>query len=186
MIYYQKSRRKKLIGSIAKLLKGLSDNSHPGEIAHAVSCGFILGFMPKDNMLWYIIFILFLFLRINKGALLLIMFAGSALTFFLDSIFHSVGYYVLTIEEIAPYMTTFLNIPAMAYTKINNTIVAGSLVCAILAYIPFYVLARLFVLLWRTTIGPFLKENKVVKGFFKLPIVDKIHAAYVKVEAFRG
>ena len=175
-----------MISSIAKLLKGLSDNSHPGEIAHAVSCGFILGFMPKDNMLWYIIFIIFLFLRINKGALLLIILAGSALTYFLDPLFHSIGYSVLTIEEIAPYMKAFLGFPAMAYTKINNTIVAGSIVFSIVAYIPFYILARLFVSLWRSTIGPFLKENKVVKGFLKLPIISNIHSAYIKLEAFRG
>ncbi len=175
-----------MIGAIAKLLKGLSDNSHPGEIAHAVSCGFILGFMPKDNMLWYIIFILFLFLRINKGALLLIMLAGSALTYLLDPLFHDIGYFVLTIEDIAPYMKAFLGFPAMAYTKINNTIVAGSLVFSVVAYIPFYILARLFITLWRTTIGPFVKDNKAVKGFFKIPIVSKIHAAYIKVEAFRG
>ncbi len=175
-----------MIGSIAKLLKGLNDNSHPGEIAHAVSCGFILGFMPKDNILWFIIFFIFLFLRINKGALLLIMLASSALTFFLDPLFHNIGYFVLKIEAISPYMKTFLDFPAMAYTKLNNTIVAGALVFSLVGYIPFYILARLFIMVWRSTIGPFLSENKLVKWFLKLPIVNKIYAAYQKVEDFRG
>ena len=174
-----------MLSAIVKLFKSLGDNSHPGEIAHAVSCGFILGFMPKDNILWYMIFILFLFLRINKGAFLLIILAGSALTYFLDPTFHSIGYSVLTIEEIAPYMSKFLDFPGMAFTKINNTIVAGSLVFALVAYIPFYILARLFVSFWRAYIGPFLANNKMVKGFLKLPIVNKLYAFYQKVEAFR-
>lgn len=49
-----------MISYIAKLLKSLNTNSHPGEIAHAVAIGVLLGFMPKDNALWYLLFVFFL------------------------------------------------------------------------------------------------------------------------------
>ncbi len=175
-----------MISAIAKLLKGLNDNSHPGEIAHAASCGFLLGLLPKDNLLWYLIFILFLFLRINKGALLLVILLGSVVALFLDPLFDTIGYTVLTIEAIAPFMATFLNVPLMAYTKINNSVVMGSLLFSIAAYVPMYLGARAFVGVWRKTIAPKLANNKVVKGFMKLPIISKIYKAYSKVEAIRG
>ena len=34
---------------IVKLLKALNSNSHPGEIAHAVCLGMLLGFLPKKQ-----------------------------------------------------------------------------------------------------------------------------------------
>ncbi len=175
-----------MISAIVKLLKGLNDNSHPGEIAHAASCGFLLGLLPKDNLLWYLIFILFLFLRINKGALLLVILLGSVVALFLDPLLDTIGYTILTIDAIAPFMAFFLNIPLMAYTKINNSVVLGSLVFSIVAYFPMYLAAKAFVSVWRKTLAPKLANNKIVKGFMKLPIVSKIYKAYSKVEAIRG
>ena len=54
-----------MFAPIVKLFKSLNTNSHPGEIAHAVAIGMVLGFMPKNNVLWYILFVCFLFIRIN-------------------------------------------------------------------------------------------------------------------------
>ncbi len=175
-----------MISLIVKLLKGLNDNSHPGEIAHAASCGILLGFLPKDNLLWYIVFILFLFLRINKGALFLMILVGSALALFLDPLFDTIGYAILTIEAIAPFIALFLNIPLMAYTKINNSVVFGSLLFSIIVYAPVYLLARGFVIVWRKKIAAKIANNKIVKGFMKLPIISTIYKAYSKVEAIRG
>ena len=53
---------------IAKLLKALSSNRDPGAIACAFACGIVLGVMPKDNALWYILFIFIFFMRIQRGA----------------------------------------------------------------------------------------------------------------------
>ncbi len=175
-----------MISAIVKLLKGLNDNSHPGEIAHAAACGLMLGLLPKDNLLWYLIFILFLFLRINKGAFLMLILLGSVVALFLDPLFDIIGYTVLSIDALAPFMATFLNVPLMAYTKLNNSIVMGSLLFSIVVYFPMYLAARAFVAVWRKTISPKLANNKVVKGFMKLPIISKIYKAYSKVEAIRG
>ena len=51
---------------LVKLLKALNSNSHPGEIAHAVCLGMLLGFLPKNNIFWYVITVFVLFMRINK------------------------------------------------------------------------------------------------------------------------
>ena len=80
-----------MIGYIVKLFRALNSNSKPSEIANALCLGLILGFMPKDNLLWYLLVVLFLFMRTNKGAYLIAMALGSLAAPLLDPLFHKIG-----------------------------------------------------------------------------------------------
>lgn len=163
-----------MLKAIAKLLGAISSNTRPGAIAHAVSCGVLLGFMPKDNLLWYILFIFILFMNIQRGAYALSILLGAALTVFLDPLFDSVGYSILTIESVKPYYASLLDIPFVAFTKFNNTVVMGSFVCGVAAYIPLYVLARLFVWAWRKYLAEKVRKLKIDAVLKNIPLVEKI------------
>ncbi|WP_318743236.1 TIGR03546 family protein [Treponema sp.] len=163
-----------MLKAIAKLLGAISSNTRPGAIAHAVSCGVLLGFMPKDNLLWYILFIFILFMNIQRGAYALSILLGAALTVFLDPLFDSVGYSILTIESVKPYYASLLDIPFVAFTKFNNTVVMGSFVCGVAAYIPLYVLARLFVWAWRKYLAEKVRKLKIAAVLKNIPLVEKI------------
>ncbi|MBO4758610.1 MAG: TIGR03546 family protein [Spirochaetaceae bacterium] len=165
-----------------KMLKALNANSHPGELAHAFAFGLLLGFLPKTSALWYIIFIISLFLRINKGFFFISIILGSLLAPLFDPLFDNIGYFVLTLPQLASLFRSWLDIPFVAFTRFNNSIVAGSLVFSIIAYIPFYILARLFVSLWRKTLQPLLVKNPIVKGFMKIPLVKNIAKAVQKAK----
>lgn len=157
-----------------KMLKALNANSHPGELAHAFAFGMMLGFLPKTSVLWYLLFIIFFFLRINKGFFFLSIILGSLLAPLLDPLFDTIGYAVLTLPSLESIFRAWLDTPFVAFTRFNNSIVAGSLVFSVAAYIPFYVLARLFIALWRKTLQPMLVKNPIVKAFMKMPLVKKI------------
>ena len=163
-----------MLKAIAKLLGAISSNTRPGAIAHAVSCGVLLGFMPKDNLLWYILFIFILFMNIQRGAYALSILLGAAFTVFLDPRFDSVGYSILTIESVKPYYASLLDIPFVAFTKFNNTVVMGSFVCGVAAYIPLYVLARLFVWAWRKYLAEKVRKLKIAAVLKNIPLVEKI------------
>ena len=163
-----------MLKAIAKLLGAISSNTRPGAIAHAVSCGVLLGFMPKDNLLWYILFIFILFMNIQRGAYALSILLGAAFTVFLDPLFDSVGYSILTVESIKPYYASLLDIPFVAFTKFNNTVVMGSFVCGVAAYIPLYVLARLFVWAWRKYLAEKVRKLKIAAVLKNIPLVEKI------------
>lgn len=163
-----------MLKAIAKLLGAISSNTRPGAIAHAVSCGVLLGFMPKGNLLWYILFIFILFMNIQRGAYALSILLGAALTVFLDPLFDSVGYSILTIESVKPYYASLLDIPFVAFTKFNNTVVMGSFVCGVAAYIPLYVLARLFVWAWRKYLAEKVRKLKIAAVLKNIPLVEKI------------
>lgn len=162
-----------MLKKIINLLKAINSNSHPGEIAHAVCLAAIIGFMPKNNALWYILTVLFLFMRINKGAFILLSVVFSCCATFADPLLDNIGYQILTIPALEPFFSTFLNIPFMAFTKINYTIVMGALVSALVIYIPLYWLMRGFIKLWRATLAPALRKTKFIKFLSKVPLIQK-------------
>lgn len=159
---------------IVKLLKALNSNSHPGEIAHAICLGALLGFLPKNNIFWYIITVFVLFMRINKGALVLSTLAFTLLAPVFDSQLDTLGYWFLTHPKLSPAFANFLDIPFVAYTKFNNTIAMGSLLCGLALYIPLYFIARLLVWLMRNKIVPLIRKTKVITVLSKAKFVKKI------------
>lgn len=165
---------------IVKLLKALNSNSHPGEIAHAVCLGMLLGFLPKNNIFWYIITVFILFMRINKGALVLSTLGFSLLAPLFDSLFDTVGYWFLTLPALEPTFTWLLDIPFVGFTKFNNTIVSGALLCGLAIYIPLYIIARLFVWFIRNKLVPVLRKTKFIVAISKVPLVKKMAALAAK------
>lgn len=170
-----------MLNAIINFFKSLNNNSHPGEIAHAVSIGVLLGFLPKDNALWYLLFIFFLFVRINKAVYLLVILGIGSFAFTLDNFFDKIGYAVLTYDKLEPVFATLLEVPFVAFTNFNNTIVMGSLVFGIVAYFPVYILARLFVKLWRSTLAPKISSLKIWKAIKKIPFVEKLFSVSDKI-----
>ncbi len=163
-----------MLQALSKLLSALSSNRAPGEIAHAFACGMLLGFMPKTNLLWYILFVLIFFLRIQRATLTLTLLVAALLTPLLDPYFDSVGYWVLTQESLIPTYIKLLNIPFVAFTKFNNTVVMGSLICSLCAYIPFYAIARLLVFLWRKYLADGIRKSKLANIMRQIPLIQKL------------
>ena len=159
---------------IIKLLKALGANSKPSQIANSFCIGFLLGLMPKNNLLWYLLLIFFMFVRMNKAGYFIMMILGSFVSPYIDPIFHQIGEKVLTYEPLVPTFAKLLEIPFVGFTRFNNTIVCGSLVGGIIAYIPLFLFMFLFIWIWRKWIAPFFNKSKVVKMFFQLPLVNKI------------
>lgn len=161
---------KKLI----KLLKLLNSNTKASQIANSFCIGLILGLMPKNNLLWYLIFIFFLFIRIHRACYGLMIIIGALVAPALDPLFNKVGYAVLTFAPMENTYAWLLDVPVLGFTKFNNTIVAGSLVCGLIAYVPVFFLAEGFIYLWRKYVAPVLIKSKLVKAFYKVPLVKKL------------
>ncbi len=159
---------------IVKFLKALNSNSHPGEIAHAVCLGMLLGLLPKNNIFWYVITAFVLFMRINKGALILSTLAFTLLAPIFDPQFNALGYSFLTLPKLTPLFADLLDIPFVAYTKFNNTMACGSLLVGLALYIPVYIIARVFIWLMRNKIVPVVRKTKLITVLSKAKLVKKI------------
>ena len=163
-----------MLKAIVRFFKALNTNAHPSEIAHAFSLGMILGFMPKDNALWYILTVLFFFLRINRGALIIMTLLFSLLAPVLDPLFDTIGYTFLNIGFMENVFKGLLEIPFIGFTKFNNSIVSGSLLFALFMYVPVFMVSKVGVKGWRASLAPALRKTKIVKVISKLPLVKKI------------
>ncbi|MBC6718965.1 TIGR03546 family protein [Treponema sp. Marseille-Q4130] len=163
-----------MIGYIVKLFRALNSNSKPSEIANALCLGLILGFMPKNNLLWYLLVVLFLFVRINKGAYLIAMALGALAAPLLDPLFDRMGYAVLTFAPLEPVFSYLLDVPFVGFTRFNNTIVCGSLLFGIVCYVPLFIIAIVLIKQWRTVIAGAIKNSKIGKAISALPIISKI------------
>lgn len=163
-----------MIGYIVKLFRALNSNSKPNEIVHAICIGALLGFLPKGNLLWILVFILFSFIRINKATYFLTLIIVSQFAWRLDSFFSSIGYTILTMKNLESTFAFLLDIPFVGFTKFNNSIVMGSLVFSLAIYIPLYVLIRLFISFYRKVLAPLIIGSKAYKAFLKLPLIKKI------------
>ena len=170
-----------MLSYIIKLLKALGANSKPSQIANSFCIGFILGVMPKNNLLWWLVFVFFMFVRINKAGYFIMMLLGAFISPYLDPTFHKIGEFVLTYEPLVPIYSKLLEIPFVGFTRFNNTIVCGSLVAGIIAYIPLYIFMLVFIWVWRKWIAPFFNRSKVVKMFFQLPLVRKLTSKLAEI-----
>lgn len=166
---------------IVKLLKAINANSKPAEIANAVCVGLILGFVPKTNVLWYILAVFFLFVRMNKSAYVLMILLGSLIAPTFDLYFDKVGYTVLTFQPFESFFSTLIDVPFVIFTKINNTVVCGSFVIGLLAYIPLFIIVILFIKLWRSKLSPAINSSPLIKAFYKIPLVDKLSKKIAQV-----
>lgn len=170
-----------MLSYIIKLLKALGANSKPSQIANSFCIGFILGVMPKNNLLWWLVFVFFMFVRINKAGYFIMMLLGAFVSPYLDPTFHKIGEFVLTYEPLVPVYSILLEIPFVGFTRFNNTIVCGSLIAGIIAYIPLYIFMLVFIWVWRKWIAPFFNRSKVVKMFFQLPLVRKLTSKLAEI-----
>ncbi|OJF77753.1 MAG: TIGR03546 family protein [Treponema sp. CETP13] len=167
---------------IVRILKSLNSNAHPGEIAHACALGVLLGFMPKNNALWWLIFIFTLFMRINKGSYFIFIIIGSLFAPLLDSFFDAFGYLILTIPTFESVFSAWLEIPFISFTKFNNTVVMGSFLTGVIVYIPMYMIIRIFIKIWRKYIASKFSNSRIVLAFYKIPFIKKIATIVAEVQ----
>lgn len=160
--------------NLVKLLKLLNSNTKASQIANSFCLGLILGLMPKDNLLWYLILVFFMFVRIHKACYGLMIIVGALIAPSLDPLFNKVGYAVLTFAPMENTYAWLLDVPVLGFTKFNNTIVAGSLACGLIAYVPVFFLAEGFIFVWRKYVAPVLVKSKFVMAFYKVPLVKKL------------
>jgi uncharacterized protein (TIGR03546 family) len=64
--------------------------------------------------------------------------------------------------------------PFVPFTGFNNTLVAGGLVAGIVLWIPVYFLIRPLVPFYRKSLGPKIKNLKLVQNITKVPLISSI------------
>jgi uncharacterized protein (TIGR03546 family) len=163
---------------LAKLFKILRAEDTPNQIASGFFLGMIIGLTPFLTVHNMIIILLIFILKVNVGSAVFAFAIFSGLAYLFDPVFHSFGYYILVdMNSLHGFLVTLFNIPIVALSRYNNTVVMGSLVISLILILPVFFLMKYFVKYYREHIDAKLQKLKIVqivKGSKFYKIYEKI------------
>jgi uncharacterized protein (TIGR03546 family) len=164
-----------LLKLLRSLVKTLHSDGSPAQIAFGVALGAALGLTPIANVHNALVILLLAVLNVSFAAGMFAWAVFVPVGFMLDPIFDRIGRILLVdMASLRPVWTAWDNIPGLALTNFNNTVVLGSLVVWIALFIPLYFAARLGVVRYRATIGERVKNSR----YYKLLEASQLYNVY--------
>lgn len=148
---------------LARLLAVLNSETHPGQISLGFCFAMVAGFTPLMSLHNLLVLLLVLVIRVNLSAFLLGLTVFSGLAFGLDPLFHRLGLAVLTNESLAGIWTGLYNVTLWRLEHFNNSIVMGSLLVSLLAFVPLYVLSNLAIRRYRAHVLAWVEKTRVMQ-----------------------
>ncbi len=152
-----------MIAMLAKLLKALNSDSAPGQIALAFALSLITGLTPLLSLHNVPILLLACLLRINFGAFMLGTLFFSGLAYLLDPLAIAMGESLLTNPTYQSFWTELYQSNFWRVTAFNNTLILGSLVIALIAFLPVLIGARLLISVYRDRLMAWVEKLKITK-----------------------
>jgi len=167
---------------LAKTLKVLNSETDPGQISLALVLAMIMGFTPFFSPHNLIVLFLVLLLRANLSSFILGLALFSSLAYFLDPLFHRTGLVLLTADPMVGFWTALYNTLPGRLDRINNTIVAGSLVVSLLLAIPAFLLFNLLVRHYRERVMKWIEKSRLVQALK----ANRFYSIYQSVSGWGG
>lgn len=154
-----------LLKLLQSLVKTLHSDGTPNQIAFGVALGAALGLTPVANVHNAIVLVLLIMLNVSFGAGLLGWALFTPIGFLLDPVFDRIGRtLLLETPALRPMWTTLDHTPLVPFTNFGNTIVLGSVVGWIVSFVPIFLLARVAVLYYRSTLGARIQQWRLVQA----------------------
>jgi len=166
-----------MIKGIAKLILALNGNVSKTQIAAGFAWGILLGLIPVGNAFWIVLFLVSFFFTHHHGgkiaALAIIKVLYPLIAYPIDS----VGWFVLHMDSLTGFFTKLYNMPFVPFTKFNNTLVMGGLTSGIILWLPIFFLFITIIPIYRNTLGPKIRNSKIVQAIVKFPLFAAIDNA---------
>jgi len=167
---------------LQQLIKTLNSDGTPGQVAAGIALGAVFGLTPLLNVHNLVLFGLALILNVSLSGVFLGWAVFVPVGFALDPLFNAVGSWLLGAQALRPLWTWLYNVPAVPFTNFNNTVVLGSFVVWVLAFVPLFFLARWGVDRYRARVLERLKRMR----FFQLMAASKLYLTYRKISGWRS
>lgn len=152
-----------MIGMLAKLLKALNSDSAPGQIALAFALALVAGLTPLFSLHNVIILLIACVIRINFGAFLLGTLFFSGVAYLVDPFSISLGESILMNPAAQNMFTELYQSDFWRATRFNNTLVMGSLVISLIAFIPVLLITRWGITAYRHKLMAWVDKLKITK-----------------------
>ncbi len=163
-----------LLKLIQQLVAALNSEGTPGQVAAGIALGAVFGLTPLMNLHNLVLFGLALVLNVSMAGVFLGWMVFVPVGFALDPLFNAIGMALLGAPSLHGLWTTLYNVPVVPFTNFNNTVVLGSVVVWLLAYVPLFFLFRWLVARYRATIYERLKKMRI----FQMITASKLFTTY--------
>jgi len=140
--------------------------------------GFALALIPLGTVIWFLIFIPMMLIRINQAAMLGTMALVRIIARFVDPISERLGFWFLNSPWLYQPMGRFLSLPAAGWLRIDDSLITGSLIFALVGWPFFFFFSMGLVVLYRRYLAAPVKKVLRMIGS-KLPILNKFGKAFL-------
>jgi len=164
-----------LVKLIQSVVSSLNSQGTPRQVAAGIALGSGLGLTPLMNLHNLVILAAGMLLNVSFPAFLLGWALFVPLGFALDPLFHRIGRGLLVdTPALGPMWTAWFNTPIVPFTNFNNTVVLGSVIAWVVAFVPLYVLLRWLVAQYRTRLYVRLQQMRI----FQVIAASKVYNYY--------
>lgn len=132
---------RRLHRSMEKFQRAALNPKIAGRIAGGLATGMVIGLLPKDSVIPYLLAVLATLLPHSLLAMLPSVLFFTLLSSTLDPTWDRVGHQILTAGWFSGVGQTLESWPWMAWTRFNNTVVMGTLATSTIAWLPVYALS---------------------------------------------
>ena len=170
-----------MLRQLAKLLRVLNSETAPINVSIGICFGMVVGFTQMWSLHNLIILFIVLFFRVNLSAFLLGTLVFKSLSFLFNGMFHQIGLSILTADWYRTLGTYLYNITFWKFDRINNTIVAGSILVSIIGFLPMVFLMNFLIKKYRKHVLSYVRKTKIAKAMMS----SDIYHYYKKITGFR-
>ena len=164
-----------LLKLLQSLVKTLHSEGTPTQIALGVALGAALGLTQIVNVHNLVVLLLLAVLNVSFGAGMLAWMLFVPVGFLLDPVFDRLGHWLLVdADALRPLWTTWDNVPGVALTNFNNTVVLGSVVAWVALFLPIYLASRFAIVGYRRTLGARVRESR----FYRAVSASRLYNVY--------
>src|SRR5262245_22151197 len=120
-----------------KVMKLLNSEERPMQIGLGFALGSVIALTPFTSPHNLLVFLFICILNVSFSAALLGVVLMAPLAYVLDSAFDGIGRLLLIdLGGLTGFWTAFFNAPFVVFTRLNNTVVLGSLVASLVLLLP--------------------------------------------------
>lgn len=172
-----------ILNQIFSLIKLINSETGKYQISFGFAVGMILGLTPTFGLHSIALFFLVCILRINLGAVLLSWAFFGVIAFPFDNLFHKFGYHLLVnVDSLKGFWIKLYNMPIVPWSKFNNTVMLGSFVVSLIAFIPLVIISVVLINKYRATVREWIINSKPYKALK----ATSLYAMYQKYQNIKS
>ncbi|MDH5234391.1 MAG: TIGR03546 family protein [Gemmatimonadota bacterium] len=163
-----------LLKFLQTMISALNSEGTPGQIAAGMALGLCFGLTPLVSLHNVLVLAVAMLTTVSFPGVMLGWAIAVPVGFMLDPLFDRVGMVLLTTDALTPLFVWIVNTPVVSLSRLNNTIVLGSLVSWLVLLVPSYVLFRFLVARYRRDLYARLERSRA----FQVVKASKIWNVY--------